>query len=103
MVSASPDTRSTSDRSRRLSAPGTVCGEPARRRGVPRAEDHGRDVTVLLIAHDGEWTRRRVPSFEAARAWGNRIGIPVYDARPVGYPKRMREYGNERRKQAEQS
>ena len=60
------------------------------------------DVTVLLIAHDGEWTRRRVPSVEAARAWGNRVGIPVYDVALVGYPKRMREY-NERRKQAEQA
>jgi hypothetical protein len=57
------------------------------------------EVTVLLIAHDGEWTRRRAPSFEAVRAWGNRIGIPVYEVALVGYPKRMREY-NERRKQA---
>jgi len=56
------------------------------------------DVTVLLVAHDGEWTRRRVPSGEAARAWRNRVGIPVCDAALVGYPKRMREY-NERRKQ----
>jgi hypothetical protein len=60
------------------------------------------DTTVVLIAHDGEWTRRRVPSVEAARAWGNRIGIPVYDVALVGYPKRMREY-NERRKRAEQA
>lgn len=60
------------------------------------------DVTVLLIAHDGEWTRRRVPSVESARAWGNKVGIPVYDVALVGYPKRMREY-NERRKQAEQA
>ncbi len=57
------------------------------------------EPTVILIAHDGEWTRRRVPSHEQARAWGNRIGIPVYDVAQVGYPKRMREY-NERRKQA---
>ena len=55
------------------------------------------EFTVLLIAHDGEWTRRRVPSFEAARAWGHRMAVPVYDVALVGYPKRMREY-NERRK-----
>ena len=55
------------------------------------------EATVLLIAHDGEWTRRRVPSVESARAWGNRQGVPVYDVALVGYPKRMREY-NERRK-----
>ena len=59
------------------------------------------ETTVILIAHDGEWTRRRVPSVAAARAWGNRVGIPVYDVALVGYPKRMREY-NERRK-AEQA
>ena len=60
------------------------------------------DTTVVLIAHDGEWTRRRVPSFEAARAWGHRMSVPVYDVALVGYPKRMREF-NERRKQAGQS
>jgi hypothetical protein len=58
--------------------------------------------TVVLVAHDGEWTRRRVPSIEAARAWGNRVGCPVYDVALVGYPKRMREY-NERRKAAGQT
>jgi hypothetical protein len=55
------------------------------------------EVTVCLIAHDGEWTRRRVPSVEAARSWGNRIGIPVYEVALMGYPQRMRDF-NERRK-----
>ena len=58
------------------------------------------ETTVCLIAHDGEWTRRRVPGTEAARSWGNRIGIPVYEVALVGYPKRMREF-NERRKRAQ--
>jgi hypothetical protein len=56
------------------------------------------EVTVMLIAHDGEWTRRRVPGVQAARAWGNKIGIPVYDVALTGYPKRKRDY-DERRKQ----
>lgn len=56
------------------------------------------EVTVMLIAHDGEWTRRRVPSVQAARAWGNKMGIPVYDVALTGYPKRKRDY-DERRKQ----
>jgi hypothetical protein len=56
------------------------------------------DVTVMLIAHDGEWTRRRVPSVQAARAWGHKAGIPVYDVALTGYPKRKRDY-DERRKQ----
>ena len=59
-------------------------------------------TTVLLIAHDGEWTRRRVPSVEAARAFTHRMGIPVYDVALVGYPQRMRDF-NERRKRSEGS
>ena len=57
------------------------------------------DVTLLLVAHDGEWTRRRVPSVEWAHTFANRRGIPSYDAAVVGYPARMREY-NRRRKQS---
>ena len=57
------------------------------------------DVTLILVAHDGEWTRRRVPSVEWAHAFANKRGIPSYDAAVVGYPARMREY-NRRRKQA---
>jgi hypothetical protein len=60
------------------------------------------DVTVMLIAHDGEWTRRRVPSVSAARTWGHRQGIPVYDVALTGYPQRKRDF-DERRKQAGQT
>lgn len=59
------------------------------------------ETTVVLIAHDGEWTRRRVPSVQAARQWGNKVGIPVYDVALVGYPQRMRDF-NQRRKQSQQ-
>jgi len=52
--------------------------------------------TVVLVASSGEWTRRRVPSAAAVRD----LGIPVYDARLVGYPQRMREW-NERVKRGE--
>jgi hypothetical protein len=56
------------------------------------------DVTVLLVAHDGEWTRRRVPSVAWAHQFANRLGIPSYDAAVVGYPDRMRAF-NRRRKE----
>jgi hypothetical protein len=56
------------------------------------------DVTLILVAHDGEWTRRRVPSVEWAHRFANRLGVPSYDAAVVGYPERMREY-NRLRKQ----
>jgi hypothetical protein len=55
--------------------------------------------TLILIAHDGEWTRRRVPDPESAWEFGRRLGIPIYDVRLVGYPQRMRDY-NARRKAA---
>jgi hypothetical protein len=57
------------------------------------------ETTVILIAHDGEWTRRRVTSPAAARQFGARLGIPVYEVSLVGYPQRMRDY-NERKKRA---
>ena len=59
------------------------------------------DVTIILVAHDGEWTRRRVPSVEWAHGFANQHGVPSYDAAVVGYPARMRDY-NRRRKLDEQ-
>ena len=55
-------------------------------------------TTVMLIAHDGEWTRRRVASPDQARRWAGGLSMPVYDIALVGYPKRMRDY-NARMKQ----
>jgi hypothetical protein len=43
-----------------------------------------------------------VPSVQAARAWGKRVGIPVYDVALTGYPQRKRDF-DERRKRAQQS
>ena len=57
------------------------------------------DVTIILVAHDGEWTRRRVPSVDWAHTFANKQGIPSYDAAVVGYPERMRAY-NQRQKEA---
>ena len=55
------------------------------------------DVTLLLVAHDGEWTRRRVPSVSWAHDFANRHRVPSYDAAVVGVPQRMRDY-NARKK-----
>jgi len=55
------------------------------------------DVTLLLVAHDGEWTRRRVPSVEWAHKFCNKYQVPSYDAGLVGIPQRMRDY-NRRKK-----
>lgn len=55
------------------------------------------ETTVLLIAHDGEWTRRRIETPENARRFAHALAIPIYDVRLMGYPQRMRDY-NERQK-----
>ncbi len=65
------------------------------RRGVeafiePRTTVTG--TTVILIAHDGEWTRRRMPSPTVVRQFARRLAMPVYDVQLTGYPQRMRDY-----------
>ena len=50
------------------------------------------ETTVVLVAHDGEWTRRRIGDEPAAFRLGRKLGIPVYEVSKGGYPKRMREY-----------
>ncbi|WP_370288175.1 hypothetical protein [Nocardioides sp.] len=52
------------------------------------------EVTLLLVAHDGAWTRRRVPSVQWAHGFCNRLQIPSYDAAVVGIPQRMRDYNS---------
>ncbi|WP_406237743.1 oxidoreductase [Nocardia sp. NBC_01009] len=54
------------------------------------------DVTVVLIAVDGEWTRRVVGERGAQRLAGD-LHIPVYDVRKTGYPQRMRDYDAKKR------
>lgn len=58
------------------------------------------ETTLLLVASDGEWTRRRVPDARTAHEFANRLGIPSYDAQVVGYPQRMRDW-NARQKAAQ--
>jgi hypothetical protein len=50
------------------------------------------ETTVVLVATDGEWTRRRVDGPKEAYRLAEKWGIPVYDAGIVGYPPRMREW-----------
>ncbi|MFN2561866.1 MAG: oxidoreductase [Jatrophihabitans sp.] len=50
------------------------------------------DTTVVLVAADGEWTRRRVSDTHAAESLAKKHAIPLYDAVKVGYPQRMRDW-----------
>ena len=37
------------------------------------------ETTVLLVAHDGEWTRRRIQSPETARRFAHQQAMPIYE------------------------
>ncbi|MCW2569989.1 MAG: hypothetical protein JWO88_47 [Frankiales bacterium] len=76
------------------------------RRGVEgfvEPETMNTATTLVLVAGDGEWTRRRVDSPKAAFSLGQRLGIPVYDVAATGYPTRMREWTAKRREQGKGS
>ena len=67
----------------------------ASRRGVEayvEPQTAVRAASVVLVAADGEWTRRPVPDAATAFEWAHRLGIPCYDVNLLGYPKRMREW-----------
>ena len=46
----------------------------------------------MLVAADGEWTRRRAGGERGARRLSRPTQIPVYDVQKVGYPQRMRDH-----------
>ncbi len=59
------------------------------------------ETTILLVAADGEWTRRRIDGPEVARRLSRDLAVPVYDAQVTGYPQRMRDW-TARQKQKDQ-
>lgn len=65
------------------------------RRGVEAYVEPATTLTgpsLLLVAFDGEWTRRSVPSPRWARQYAKSRQLPCYDAGVVSYPQRMRDY-----------
>ncbi|QGN57598.1 hypothetical protein GKE56_06630 [Nostocoides sp. HKS02] len=73
----------------------------ASRRGVEAYVEPPTNVTattLILIAHDGEWTRRAAGTRQAAFDLASSLGIPVYDVLHTGYPQRMREWNSRQRK-----
>ncbi|MGB3186674.1 MAG: hypothetical protein WBG36_07540 [Ornithinimicrobium sp.] len=70
------------------------------RRGVEGYVEPATNIsttTLVLIAHDGEWTRRAVGSPAAGFGLCRELGIPVYDVNQIGYPARMREWSRRQR------
>lgn len=55
-------------------------------------------TTIVLIAWDGEWTRRAVGSAKDAFELSRRLGVPAYDVNHTGYPSRMREWNTRKRR-----
>ena len=71
------------------------------RRGVEAYVEPATNVTaesIVLVATDGEWTRRAVGSRKAAFELARSLDIPVYDVLLTGYPKRMREWSSRQRR-----
>ena len=54
-------------------------------------------TTLLLVDRAGASLRGEVRDPEDAAAFCEKMGIPVYDAAVVGYPRRMRDYERGRR------
>jgi hypothetical protein len=95
----------------------TVTGRPSSREDLAYLEEFVRsrrgvegfieprttvtETTILLIAHDGEWTRRRMPGPQAARQFAHRMSMPIYDIALVGYPQRMRDYNARKKRETE--
>ena len=52
------------------------------------------ETTIVLVAADGEWTRRRIAGPDVARKLSRDLSIPVYDAQVTGYPQRMRDWSS---------
>ncbi|MFW5470160.1 hypothetical protein ACOCJ4_08965 [Knoellia sp. CPCC 206435] len=72
----------------------------ATRRGVEAFVEpatHVTATTVILIAHDGEWTRRAVASREDAFRIATEMQLPTYDVNQTGYPQRMRDWNARQR------
>lgn len=55
-------------------------------------ETYATDTTLVAVAHDGEWTRRRVGSPAAAGTLARSLSAPLYEAAVTGYPKRMKDW-----------
>ena len=55
------------------------------------------DHTIVLVAKDGEWTRRRIAGPAGARKLARSMRMPVYDVQIVGYPQRMRDWNARQR------
>jgi len=50
------------------------------------------DTTVVAVAFDGEWTRRRVGTPRAAQKLARSVKVACHDVQVTGYPPEMRRW-----------
>lgn len=50
------------------------------------------DTTVVAVAFDGEWTRRRVGTPKAAEKLARSVKVACHDVTVTGYPPEMRRW-----------
>ena len=55
------------------------------------------ETTIVLVASDGEWTRRRIDGPQGAARFMRERAIPLYEVAKVGYPQRMRDWTQKRK------
>ena len=60
-------------------------------------------TSLLLVDRYGEHIRAEVREPEDAVTFCERLAIPVYDAKVIGYPKRMKEYDKRSKQHAADS
>lgn len=87
-------------RAERKQTQAVLDGWVAERRGVEVFVEPKTPVTpvsMLLVAHDGEFTRRKVDSPEQAKDFAREHQLPIYDATMVGYPQRMRDWSRKQK------
>jgi hypothetical protein len=58
-------------------------------------------TTLLLVDRDGDHARAPVHEPRDAVVFCERLGIPVYDARVIGYPQRMKDFERRRASSSE--
>lgn len=73
--------------------------------GFVEPETMVNEMSVVLVADNGEYTRRRIGGPKGIDAVSKALGISLYDVQETGYPDRMRKRMEQERilrKRAEQ-
>ena len=62
------------------------------------AETPREPSALMLVARDGEWTRRKVPGVRDGAKLANELGVPFYEVVKTGYPDSVRQWNERKRR-----